>query len=75
MKNLNYFYVLMFGYAGFSAEEITIVRATNKKHLKNLGFGSNKDTDIIRFDSLEGAETWVLENNEGYPKSRIKYWV
>jgi hypothetical protein len=75
MKTANYFYVLMFGYAGSSAEEVTIVKATSKKHLKNLGFGNNKDTDVTRFDSLEGAENWALKNNEGYPKSRIKYWV
>jgi hypothetical protein len=75
MKTANYFYALMFGYAGFSAAEVIIVKATSKKHLKNLGFGNNKNIDVTRFDSLEEAENWVLKNNEGYPKSRIKYWV
>lgn len=70
----NYYYSVLFGYAGDCAEEITIVKAQSRKHLNLLGFKQTKDISIYRFNSLCEAEEWTIKNNVGYPKQRIKYW-
>jgi len=71
----NYWYVVIFGWAGNCAECVTIVKAPSLKILSDKGFTKNPNRDFYRFNSEKEAENWIGENMKEYPKQRIKYWV
>jgi len=70
-----YYYTVVFGWAGSTAEDVTIVKANSKRHLSSLGFKTNKDTDIERHNSIEEAQGFCKKYLSDYPKHRIGYWI
>lgn len=70
-----YFYVVALGMDGFSAVQITIVKASSKKDLAAKGFREKKDQEVNRFSCIEEAESFCKQYASDYPKHRIKYWV
>lgn len=71
----NYYYTIILGWAGTSAEDVTIVKATSKKHLASLGFRTNSSVDIERHNTQEEAELFCKKYMIDFPKHRIGYYI
>lgn len=71
----NYYYLVILGYAGDSAECVTIVKAKNLVELSEKGFKRTKSQEPIRFQSCKCAELWAHKYLPGYPKHRMNYCI